>query len=231
MKQKRIVVPTKGVESWRELLAAPEKHWKENHSAQGAAYTWEAANGVPEEILQVFKGSDSDAFRDASLAIAIPEYTVDLAGGSRPSQNDVFALLSGPDGLIAMMVEAKATEDFDVTLGEWKQRTSEAGGTARLGDIVTHLGLDGLIPDTIRYQLLHRTASSVIEAKRFHAPYAVMLIQSFEADDVRNHYGDFCDFVALYGRDAEKGSLIELAKPQGVRLFAAWVQSSRPQAT
>jgi hypothetical protein len=48
MKQKRIVVPTKGEESWRDLLAGPEKHWKEDHAAQGAAYTWETANGVPE---------------------------------------------------------------------------------------------------------------------------------------------------------------------------------------
>lgn len=99
-----------------------------------------------------------------------------------------------------------------------------------MGDIAAHLGLDKKVPETIRYQLLHRTASSVIEAKRFHAPYAVMLIQSFEPDDARNHYGDFRDFVALYGREAEKGALIELEDPQGIRLFAAWVQSSRPQA-
>ena len=225
MKQKRIMVPTIGVESWRELLADPQKHWKPNYSAQAVAETWEKANGVPDEIARVLQESNDGGFRNASLAIAIPEYKVDLAGGTRPSQNDVFAVLSGPAGLITMMVEAKATEDFDVTLGEWKAKTSEVGGVARLKDIEDTLGLGREIPDEIRYQLLHRTASSVIEAKRFHAPYAVVLIQSFEPDDSRNHYGDFSDFVALYGKQAQKNTLIELAKPQGIRLFAAWVQS------
>lgn len=230
MKQKRIVVPTKGVESWKELLADPEKHWKADHSAQSTAYTWENANGIPDEIVRVLKQSGPVAFHSASLALAIPEYTVDLAGGSRPSQNDVFAILSGPDGLITMMVEAKGSEDFDITVGEWKKRTSDAGATARMADITAHIGLADDIPGSIRYQLLHRTTSSVIEAKRFHASYAVMVVQSFEPDDSRNHYSDFVDFVALYGREAHKDSLIELTTVQGVRLFAAWVQSAHVSA-
>ena len=230
MKQKQIVVPTKGVESWKELLADPEKHWKAGYSAQNAAYSWENANGVPDEIIRVLKQSGSEAFQSASLALAIPEYAVDLAGGSHPSQNDVFAILSGPNGLITMMVEAKGTEDFDITVGEWKTRTSDAGATERMADISSHIGLEDDIPGSIRYQLLHRTASSVIEAKRFHASFAVMVVQSFEPDDSRNHFGDFLDFVALYGREAHKDSLIELTTVQGVRLFAAWVQSAHVSA-
>ncbi|MEI8282604.1 MAG: hypothetical protein WCG75_09390, partial [Armatimonadota bacterium] len=152
------------------------------------------------------------------------------------------------DGLISMMVEGKAREDFDATLGDWKKRTSIGGVSARLGEIMENIGLaapvrkelgiriliDEIkpyistsipIPDAIRYQLLHRAASAVIEAKRFHAKYAVLLIQSFEKDDAKNHYDDFVKFVGLFKRDAAKDKLIELSRPDGRPLYAAWIHS------
>jgi len=33
MKQKRILIPTDGPESWQRLLAEPEKHWQPGFSA------------------------------------------------------------------------------------------------------------------------------------------------------------------------------------------------------
>lgn len=180
---------------------------------------------MPGEIVSLFDHAEEPAMRDASLAIAIPEYKVSLAGGRRPSQNDVFAILTCSGGLISLMVEGKGKENFDEPLGVWKMKTSPAGVETRLADITQHIGIDVEIPDSIRYQLLHRTASAVIEAKRFHAPYAAMIVQSFVSDDKENHYGDFCEFVGLYGREAEKSRLIELAETNGCRLFAGWVQS------
>jgi hypothetical protein len=32
-----ILIPSKGVDSWRELLARPDKHWREGNSAQSLA--------------------------------------------------------------------------------------------------------------------------------------------------------------------------------------------------
>lgn len=225
MKQKRILIPTNGPESWQRLLAEPEKHWQPGFSAMSTALSWESANGLPPEIRSLFKDADDPAMRDAVLALAIPEYKVDLAGGTRPSQNDVFALLSCTGGLISMMVEGKVREDFDDLLGGWKKRTSEAGVKARLTDITDNIGITEPPPDDIRYQLLHRTASAVIEAGRFHAKYAVVVIQSFVSNDGENHYNDFCKFVRLFQRTPTKETLIELSRPHGRQLFAAWVQS------
>lgn len=225
MKQKRILVPTDGPESWKDLLANPDKHWREGFSAKSTAISWETANGIPKEIAILFAGEPM--MKDVSLAIAIPEYKVTLAGGNRPSQNDVFALLTCSTGLISLMIEGKAKENFDVMLGGWKKRTSAQGVKARLANITENIGLGMQIPDNICYQLLHRTASAVIEAKRFHAPYAVMLIQSFIDDDSENHYEDFCAFVKLYGKNAKKGKLIRLTDTKGCKLFAAWVQSKQ----
>ncbi len=225
MKQKRILMPTDGPETWKQFLADPDKHWKPGYSAMSMAYSWENAKELPSEVHTLFKGADLADLHDASLALAIPEYKVSLAGGSRPSQNDLFALMTCTGGLISMMVEGKAREDFDVTLGEWKKRTSAKGFQARMADIIEHIGLSKPIPDFIRYQLLHRTASAVIEAKRFHAQYAVVMIQSFVNDDTENHYEDFCKFISLFDEEPLKNKLVEISRPHGKRLFAAWVQS------
>jgi len=223
--QKRILAPTDGPLTWKKFLADPEKHWQPGYSAMSTAFSWEKGNGLPAEISKLFKTADEVMLRDASVALVIPEYKVKLAGGSRPSQNDVFALMTCSNSLISVMVEGKAKEDFDKPLGEWKKKTSTTGGAKRLADITKNLGLQKPIPDEIRYQLLHRTASSVIEAKRFHAAYAVMIVQSFNANDSENHYDDFCRFVQLFERAPAKNTLIEISQPCGKRLFVAWVQS------
>jgi len=127
-----------------------------------------------------------------------------------------------------MMVEGKAREDFDDLLGVWKERTSESGVKARLTYITDNIGITKPLPNDIRYQLLHRTASAVIEAKRFHAKYAVVVIQSFVSNDDENHYSDFCKFIRLFESSPMKDALIELSRPHGCKLFAGWVQS-RPR--
>lgn len=226
MQQKRIFIPSNGPESWKALLSDPEKHWRTGYSAYSTAYSWEEAEGLPSEIENLFKKSDQGALQDASLAFAVPEYMVPLAGGSKPSQNDVFALVSCAGGLVSMMVEGKARESFDVPLEAWIRKTSPSGAEARLNDLIDNLGLQASIPKTIHYQLLHRTASAVIEAKKFHAPYAVMIVQSFEPNDELNHYNDFTDFVKLYGKETQKERLIYLTTIGGIQLYTAWVQST-----
>ncbi len=226
MKQKRILIPTDGPESWKQLLSEPKKHWQPGFSAMSTALSWETSGGLPKEIVSLFTNAEDPALSDAALNIAIPEYKVGLAGGSRPTQNDVFALLTCSGGLITVIVEGKAREDFDEMLVNWKKRTSPQGVKARLADIAEHIGLTVQIPDHIRYQLLHRTASAVIEARRFHALYAAIIVQSFVADDTENHYNDFREFLGLYSKEAIKGQLIELTKIKKCRLFAAWIHST-----
>ncbi len=225
MKQKRILVPTDGPEIWKQFLAEPEKQWQPGFSAMSTAFSWENADGLPEEISALYTNADDPVLRDATLALAIPEYKVGLEGGASPSQNDVFAILTCSQGLISMMIEGKAKEDFDDLLGDWKKRTSPHGVRVRMADIMENIGLNRTVPDGIRYQLLHRTASAVIEAKRFHAPFAVVVVQSFVADDTQNHYDDFCAFIRLFDKAPTKEKLVEISRPHGRRLFASWVQS------
>ena len=228
MKQKRILVPTRSVDDWRKLLAEPEKHWKPGYSAMSIAQVWEQAGGLPEEIAKLFIESSWDQFQGLELAFAIPEYQVSFEGGSRPSQTDIFVLLTNEIGLVAMTIEGKAREDFGPTLTEWRRKVSEKGYRTRLPHVTQNAGLKEPIPEDTRYQLLHRTASAVLEAKRFHARQAVMVIQSFVEPDSENHFSDYSQFIGLYGKTATKGKLTFLTELEGIGLYSAWVYSKTP---
>lgn len=78
----------------------------------------------------------------------------------------------------------------------------------------------------MHYQLLHRTASALIEAQRFHAADAAMIVHSFSPD--RRWQDAFFRFAALLGCDDALGATEPLTMPNGVRLILGW--SSGDQA-
>jgi hypothetical protein len=76
----------------------------------------------------------------------------------------------------------------------------------------------------IRYQLLHRTASAVIEARRFGARHAVMMVHSFPAG--KDWFGDFAAFAALYGASTKRGSTTSVAELGDQLLHLGWVSDT-----
>jgi len=94
------------------------------------------------------------------------------------------------------------------------------GKRKRLEFIKETLGINSDIPENVRYQLLHRAAAAVIEARRFNVPSAVLLIHSFSHDRAR--FEDFAAFLELMGARTLAG-LVELGKSNGVGIFAGWV--------
>lgn len=228
MKQKKILIPTGSISDWKFLLAEPDKQWKQGYSAMLTAQTWENAFGLPPEIVSIFNESEDEFFQKLELALAIPEYKVSLKGGNRPSQNDVFALLTSKKGLTSLTVEGKAREDFGPTLDQWRHKVSEKGYQTRLNHILSNSGLTGPIPGHIRYQLLHRTASAVIEAKRFHCKSAVMIVQSFVESDTENHFMDYGQLLQMYGVTPVKEKINFLVNINGIRLSSAWVYTKHP---
>jgi hypothetical protein len=153
--------------------------------------------------------------------IAFPEHKVPLPGGRRDSQNDIFVLGKSDEGLVSITVEGKVAESFGPTLGEWTRNMSP-GKRERLDSLKAILGLEEEIDSSIRYQLLHRTASAVIEANRFNAKTAVMLVHPFsQAED---WFEDYQAFVRLYDKDIGIGQLTFLTKVGGVEIFTGWVK-------
>jgi hypothetical protein len=217
---KRIYVPTSSLEDWRMGLAAPDRQWKQGYSAYELAHCWENAKGFPREVETLFTQSPFLRFAEIELLIALPECEVAIPGGKRGSHSDLFVLAKGADGqLVSIAVEGKVSESFGPMLSGWN-REGSPGKEKRLTYLQSILNLPHSLPDTLRYQLLHRTASALIMAHRFKAPIAAMIVHSFSPE--KEGFADYCDFAALYGIDAGSGELVRLTKSEDVDLYVGW---------
>jgi len=216
----RILIPAESSEDWKRLLAEPEKQWKKGYSARALANCWQEANGLPQGVQRVFSESGIEAIEKFELLLALPEHKVPLPGGSRPSQNDIWVLGRSNNELVSIAVEGKVSEPFGPTVAEWLQGASP-GKKIRLDYLKEQLGLTGLNIDHIRYQLLHRTVSAIIEARRFNATHAVMLVHSFSRTD--EWYEDYEQFVSLFGVSDSLNRITAAGKCGLVLLYFAWV--------
>lgn len=221
---KRIFIPSNGASDWRKLLADPDTQWRREKSAMELAVSWELAQrsprGLPPEVATAL---DSQAdLQGSHLLVALPEHKVPLKGRGKASQNDVWALLRNGDKFISMTVEGKAGEPFATTLEEWLVDGRE-GKRERLEHLCQILQSGSTPAPELRYQLFHRTASALIEANRFGAPFAVMLVQSFQSDPVS--WNDYSAFCSLLGTSAVRGELVQARRTGPEKLFLGWVDS------
>ncbi len=215
----RILIPSDGPQSWQDLLADPEKQWRDGYSAKMLAESWETAQGFPSEIRDLLASSPEPALAEATPLIGIPEHQVPLAGGSRPSQNDLFVLAAAGSSLATIMIEGKVEEPFGPTVAEWLTDASP-GKQERFTFLQEKLGLGEPPSGNIRYQLLHRTASAVIEAQRFRARFAVMIVHSFSSHHA--WLDDYQAFLALFDKKGGVGDLVMLSQIDGVELYCGW---------
>ena len=224
----RICVETRGICNWRERLAKPDSQWRRGFSAFETAVSWEKASstaaGLPESIAELFRGS---AFGEATLLLAVAEHKVPLIGGLADSQCDVWAVLNTASGGLSLSVEAKANEPFgegSESLEHWLA----AGGSARseknrsarwkyIAENLPPLGCDAY--NKVPYQLLHRCAAAVIEAKRFRVPNAALVVQCFKGPD--ENFEAFSKFCQAMNLNAERGQM-QTATMGEIRLGIGW---------
>ncbi|MDZ7598561.1 MAG: hypothetical protein U5J82_09790, partial [Desulfobacterales bacterium] len=131
-------------------------------------------------------------------------------GGSRPSQNDIWALARARTGLVSIAVEGKVSEPFGPTLSEWLAEGSK-GKASRLAFFAAgnEFRIEALAgTDTISAYPSHWLCRQ-IEAKRFGAPHAVMLVHSFSPS--REWFQDFRPLCCYCG-----------PKWQSIGLYHAW---------
>jgi len=216
------LIPATSPEQWKNFLAEPDKHWKRGYSAKTLAYCWQEAEGFPESVKRVL--SQKPVFRDLEMLFAIPEHQVPLQGGSRSSQNDIWILAGNNEGLVSIAVEGKVSESFGPTIDEWDY-TSSPGKQERMTFLCSLLGIEFPLPGNIRYQLIHRTASAILEAKRFHAKHAVMLVHSFSQTD--EWFSDYKEFLSLFDLTASVDKTASVGRVSGVMLHFSWVRGKK----
>ena len=214
---KRIYVPTGGVQAWQERLAEPMKHWRTGYSARTLAHDWEDAAGLP---ARVAAGLRQHFGVEPELLAAFPEHQVAIPGPGYKSQSDLFALIALGQQVAGVAVEGKVGEPFDKSLGEWDP-LSTTGRKTRFEGITQLLGLPFDQDPALRYQLFHRTASAVIEARRFRCAHAIMLVQSYSPRHL--WFDDFARFAALFDIAVEKGGMGTAALPDGMPLHLGWI--------
>jgi hypothetical protein len=211
------------------LLADPEIQWAPRKSALEMAVSWEAARtsarGLPAEVASAL--DSSSALSGAELVIGLPEHQVQIRGGGHASQTDLWTLLRRGQDFFSMAVEAKAGEPLDDLVKDWLQnRRGRTRKPERLAALQKQLGLLNHDVQEIRYQLLHRAASALIEAERFKATLAILLIQSFDqaADD--RSWKDCIKFGELLGLEMCNGQVRPASIQTAVPLYFGWVSSS-----
>jgi hypothetical protein len=223
IKQRRtmnpVYIPAKGFEEWRQLLAQ-ENHWSPAHSATAIAEAWQDADGFPAPIAAILEKA-GEPFSSLAPLLIFPEHKVSLPGGRSDSQNDVWVLASHERGLASITVEGKVSESFGDTLEKWRKDASP-GKRQRLAFLLRTLGISREPPRTIRYQLLHRAVSALIEAERFHADTALMIVHSFSRRDAG--LPDFRAFTRLFGVPSYPDEIVRLPRPSGIPLHVMWVR-------
>jgi len=216
---KKFYTPTDSFESWASFLASPDKQWRKNYSAMSLAVAWEQANGFPKEVKELLVSDNSD-LSDIEFLAGFPEHKVTIPGGSRASQNDIFVLAKTNSRNIAIVVEGKAEESFGSYVSEWKKGKKDEG-KERLSFLLETLGDISIDPEKIRYQLLHRLASAVIESERFGYPAGAMVVHSFS--EKRTGFDDFCEFMKCFGiSDFQTGKLYNLSDTIGKDIYVGW---------
>jgi hypothetical protein len=215
----KFYLPADSAGDWQALLAEPQKHWRTGYSAKSLAYSWTEANGFPPEVARLFDESGHPELCDLEFLLGFPEHEVPLPGGRRASQNDIFVLARGAAGLVSIAVEGKVSEPFGPLVSEWIANPSK-GRETRLAFLCDVLGVDRAAVADIRYQLLHRTASAIIEARRFHAATAVMLVHSFS--QTHEWFDDFAKFARLYNEDPVPNSVCKAGAAGDTMPYLAW---------
>jgi hypothetical protein len=213
-----LLVPAAGVDDWKKLLADPDKHWREGYSAHALATRWQSARGFPREMSEVFAAG---GLTDVQMLIGVPEHKVPLPGGVRASQTDLWVLARTNDGLISLLWKVRyGSPSVQRLLSGWPSRVQARRSWSALCDL---LSISKDCDRALRYQLVHRTASAVLEAKRFHAAKALMVVHSFSAH--RDGFADFQSFAGQLGATISRpGELHRVGITSGVELFVGWAE-------
>jgi len=197
----------------RAYLTDPIKHWRPEYSAFELATAWLGGDDVPPKVHSLLR----IAFTDYEVVEGFFEKQTKLDDLGRASQTDLLLLLRVPTGLAVVGVEGKAKESFGPLVSEW------TGDQRRLAGLCNRLDLEPVSVQDLRYQLLHRTVAALLEAKRYGAGDAMMLVHSFDPEDAS--LGDYRAFAERLGlSDAEPDKLTNPKRLDGITLRLGWVK-------
>lgn len=178
---------------------------------------------LPHEVATIL--DEMSDLKNARLLFGVPEHKVALDTARAPSQTDIWGLLRNDSGLLSLGVEGKAGEPFDVAVRDWLTPEISPTRLSRLKWLCNQLKTDDQVEKCagLRYQLFHRTASTIKEAKRCGAFAAVLLVQAFPGAEAS--WEDFYQFCSYLGGGPKKEHLLKIESHTRPDLYVGWVSS------
>lgn len=221
----RIGVPLLRPEDVIPHLGQGELHWRQGYSAKAVADSWFAANDLPPAVRAVLE--QAPEYRGAVLVDAwLERETVLPWGKGRPTQTDLLAIIATDEGIAVLGIEAKVKESFGPLVSEWLAQGGD-NRRARLTGLCGLFGVDPAAVGHLRYQLFHRVAGSILEARRYRTNCAVVLVQSFCPD--RTGLADFQAFAGAMGFGVvEPNGISALRQCAEVEVRIGWVIDTAP---
>lgn len=214
----------KSLKDWQQLLAEPEKHWRKGYSAYELAYSWMNSSGFPASVDNVLSNSGFSEFKDLKIDIAYPERKTNLNDSGRPSQTDLMVLANGANSKVVIGVEGKVDESFGPIVHE--RYSNEEANRSRLNFLCSQLGLSSDKVEQVRYQLIHRSVATILEAKNYNAKIALMLVHSFSEKD--SSVSDYQHFLGLFNfYNVQINKIYGPILLKDVSLFIGWVKDHK----
>jgi hypothetical protein len=204
-------------------LGHQERHWKAGRSAHALTHVWAKENGLPRSIRSILQAHP--AFGSAELIDGFLERQVDLGSAGRPSQTDLLAVIGLEKRIAIVAIEGKAGEPFGDLVSSWLDGSDTKNKRLEVLCKTLRLSVQQALP--LRYQLLHRTASAIYEAKRYRTDLAGMIVHNFAAE--QSGYLDFCAFAqALGAKESKAGVLHGPFTGDGISVYLGWVDDPAP---
>ena len=214
--------PIDSVESWFEF--APPKlglrHWVDRRSAKelARAFCGSGEVCVPAELQNLLDSSPTLA--PLEMTEAWPEHKIALdTFRGEPRNADLAAIAVGRTGTVALTIEAKADESFGELIETVLAKAPERSNIPKRIEMLMHR-LFGQPTDlsTIRYQLLHGVAASLIFAADQKAAAAVFVVFEFRGpgcskENLARNASDLQKFVTLVSGTMQRLRVGQLSGP------------------
>lgn len=219
---------------WKHVVGLDK--WRPRYSAFELAHKWHPARNFPPVVSKALQAEGNPAhLRNLTVRYCLVEWPVFLDTDKAPSRTDlmVYARTKDKDAVI-VGVEGKAREPFGQRVDAWVRGLSDGQPTAgvspkpsrlrRLQFLSTVLDREVSADSKLRYQLLHRTASVLLESRLQGAVAGLLIVHAFPGAD--GSWADFEKFTTFLDVKVVRGQLsvpVSVAGTPKVPLYFLWV--------
>jgi hypothetical protein len=225
----RVYVPSRGTKDWKRVYNNPGTQWERGNAGRALAHCWERADGLPDEVQSLFRGSGIGSLQRLQPLITFLDYDVEVPSGW--SHHDLFTLARDSSGqLVSIAVLGKVLAPFGPSIGQRQGEGTNGGQGDADGDVWLRFVLDQLeltapVPDNVPFVLLHHAALAVTSAQRFSAPTAVLIIHAFgQKADWTSEYEDF---LRVFHARRTLNGLHLLRHTRGIALYCGWAAGDK----